>query len=239
MPACSMRPNEIALPPGVQARRPATAKLAASSSAMLSTMRERAARQGRRTARCRVGRAPPQVPRAAARAAPPGRGVGRGRKRDQHDQRPALPARQRLGAQHHEIEREHRKAGEDVGQQRAHEPGQGGDERQRRDGDDQHARPSPARARAASATAPRPSAAPAPPPPARNPAAPRARDRGRRRSSGFPRDGPRTSARDSRRCRIAAAGSPFHSAGASSMSTAATAAVKRKLHARTLWRSPD
>ena len=52
------------------------------------------------------------------------RGVGRGRERDQGDQRPAFPARERFGAQHHEIERQHREACEDVGEQRAHDPGQ-------------------------------------------------------------------------------------------------------------------
>ena len=68
------------------------------------------------------------------------RGVGRGRERDQGDQRPALPACQRVAAQRHEIERQHRDAGENVSEQRAREPGQAGGDRQRRRGDEQDQR---------------------------------------------------------------------------------------------------
>ena len=68
------------------------------------------------------------------------RAVGGGREGNQDDERGALPARKRLGAQHHEIEREHAEPGENVGEQDARDPRQRGRDRQHGDRAQQHER---------------------------------------------------------------------------------------------------
>ncbi len=69
--------------------------------------------------------------------------VGRAGEGGEHDERQSLPGRERLGAQDHEIEREHAETGEDVGEQDTRDPREGRHDRQRGDRAEQDQRPAP------------------------------------------------------------------------------------------------
>ena len=161
MPSWSMRPNDSARPPGVQASCPATDVVGADQ-------HHRAERErGRRRARSRQPRRSRKHHHASAAAASSARMTAKvalwvaTANAISAIERVALPAAQRAVGEDQKMHRQHGEAGEDVGQQDAGEPRQRGEDGQRRgDAEQQRAAGRRSRARAAPAPAPRPSARP-------------------------------------------------------------------------------